>query len=225
MPLPDVEGQLDAKAVDEFADRLEKCRALAIGPGLGRGPRAVAVVRRALDVELPLVIDGDGLWALAEVDEGRTGRPPRARARRPSSRRTPASSRSSPDERRRRPHRRRPRACATTWGAVVHLKGRRAITASPTATCGSTRRATPVRRPAGSGDVLTGIVGSLLAQGMMPEAATWAGAFLHGAGRRPRRRRDSASARSPPATSPDAVAAARCASSSAPCTTPRASGR
>ena len=41
-----------------------KCRALAVGPGLGRGPRAVALVRRALDVDLPLVIDGDGLWAL-----------------------------------------------------------------------------------------------------------------------------------------------------------------
>jgi ADP-dependent NAD(P)H-hydrate dehydratase / NAD(P)H-hydrate epimerase len=67
VPLPEAEGQLEAKAVDEFADRLKKCRALAIGPGLGRGPRAIAVVRHALDVDLPLVVDGDGLWALAEI--------------------------------------------------------------------------------------------------------------------------------------------------------------
>ncbi len=38
VPLPEAEGQLEAKAVDEFADRLERCKALAIGPGLGPRP-------------------------------------------------------------------------------------------------------------------------------------------------------------------------------------------
>src|ERR671922_1445720 len=67
VPLPEVEGRLDPKAVDELGDRLDRCRALAVGPGLGRGPHAVGVVRRALDVALPLVVDGDGLWALGEI--------------------------------------------------------------------------------------------------------------------------------------------------------------
>jgi NAD(P)H-hydrate epimerase len=43
--------------------------------------------------------------------------------------------------------------------------------------CGSTPPATPT---GGTGDVLTGIIGSLLAQGSGPIAATWAGAYLHG---------------------------------------------
>jgi ADP-dependent NAD(P)H-hydrate dehydratase / NAD(P)H-hydrate epimerase len=180
VPLPDVEGQLDAKAVDEFADRLEKCRALAIGPGIGRGPRAVAVVRRALDVELPLVIDGDGLWALAEVmrDEPRV-----LRAREHGTVLTPhtgefafLAGRDVTDDRITDVRER-----SDEWHAVVHLKGRRAITASPSGNVWVNPTGNPGAATAGSGDVLTGVVGALLAQGMMPEAATWAGAFLHGA--------------------------------------------
>jgi len=179
VPLPDAEGQLEAKAVDEFADRLERCRALAIGPGLGRGPRAVAVVRRALDVGLPMVIDGDGLWALAEVmkeepdvlhNRGHAtvltphsgeyaflaGRP--ARADRVAD----------------------VREAAERWGAVVHLKGRRPITAAPSGTVWVNTSGNPGLATGGTGDVLTGVVGSLLAQGVMPEPAAWAGAYLHG---------------------------------------------
>jgi NAD(P)H-hydrate epimerase len=179
VPLPDVEGQLDPKAVDEFADRLEKCRALAVGPGLGRGPRAVALLRRVLDVELPLVIDGDGLWALAEVlkDEPRV-----LRERGHGTVLTPhtgefafLAGRGVVDDRiadvRERSH---------EWNAAVHLKGRRAITASPDGSVWVNPTGNPGAATAGSGDVLTGVVGSLLAQGMMPEASMWAGAFVHG---------------------------------------------
>jgi NAD(P)H-hydrate epimerase len=179
VPLPAVEGQLDEKALDEFADKLEKCRALAIGPGLGRGPRAVGVVRRALDVELPLVVDGDGLWALAEVlkdDRGALRRRTAGTVLTPHTGefaflagRPPADDRIS-DVRER----------ADEWSAVVHLKGRRAITASPHGDVWVNTTGNPGAATAGSGDVLTGIVGSLMAQGMMPEAAMWAGAYVHG---------------------------------------------
>jgi NAD(P)H-hydrate epimerase len=179
VPLPEAEGQLEAKAVDEFADRLEKCRALAIGPGLGRGPRAVAVVRRALDVELPMVIDGDGLWALAEVMKDE---PDVLRERAFGTVLTPhtgefafLSGRPPHDDRVTDVRER-----ADEWGAVVHLKGRRAITASPAGSVWINTSGNPGAATGGTGDVLTGIVGSLLAQGMMPEAATWAGAYLHG---------------------------------------------
>jgi NAD(P)H-hydrate epimerase len=179
VPLPETEGQLEAKAVDEFADRLERCRALAIGPGLGRGPRAVGVVRRVLDVQLPLVVDGDGLWALAEI------------------------MKSDPDVLWRRRHQTiltphggefaflagRPvaedrvsdvRAAAARWFAIVHLKGRRAVTASPAGFVWINTTGNPGQATGGSGDVLTGIVSSLLAQGMAPESAMWSGAYIHG---------------------------------------------
>lgn len=179
VPLPEVEGQLDTKAVDEFADRLERCRALAIGPGLGRGPHAAAVLRRALDVELPLVIDGDGLWALSEVmrDE-----PSVLHGRAQATILTPHAgefaflSGRPPEPDRVRDVRER----ADEWGAVVHLKGRRAVTASSKGMVWVNTTGNPGAATAGSGDVLTGIVGSLLAQGMAAEAAMWAGAFVHG---------------------------------------------
>lgn len=179
VPLPETEGQLEAKAVDEFADRLERCRALAIGPGLGRGPRAVAVVRRALDVDLPVVIDGDGLWGLAEAmredpDVLRRREQPAVLTPHDGefaflAGRAPADDRVSDV-----------RGCAQRWGAVVHLKGRRPITASPQGTVWVNTSGNPGLATAGTGDVLTGIVSSLLAQGVMAPAAAWAGAYLHG---------------------------------------------
>lgn len=179
VPLPDVEGQLEEKAVDEFADRLEKARALAVGPGLGRGPRAVSVLRRAVDVDLPLVVDADGLWALGEI------------------------LRDEPDVLRRRAHPTvltphsgeyaflagRPpgpdrvsdvRESASRWGAVVHLKGRRALTAAPDGRVWINTTGNPGAATGGTGDVLTGIVGSFCAQGVEASSAAWAGAYVHG---------------------------------------------
>ena len=179
VPLPDVEGQLDAKAVDEFADRLAKARALAVGPGIGRGPRAVGLVRRALDVDLPLVVDADGLWALAEIlrDE-----PDVVRARRHATVLTPHVGEYATLSGDRPPADRvaATREAAARWGAVVHLKGRRAITASPNGHVWINTTGNPGAATGGTGDVLTGIIGSLIAQGAAPEDATWAGAFVHG---------------------------------------------
>lgn len=179
VPLPEVEGQLEAKAVDEMADRLERCRALAVGPGLGRGPRAVAVLRRALDVALPLVVDGDGLWALSEIlsDE-----PDVLRSRAQPTVLTPHSGEFAYLAGR-APRSDRVgdvREAAATWGAVVHLKGRRALTASPDGGVWVNTTGNPGAATGGTGDVLTGIVGSLVAQGAACEEAAWAGAYLHG---------------------------------------------
>ncbi len=179
VPLPDIEGRLDAKAVDELGDRLERCRALAIGPGLGRGPQAVAVVRRALDVPLPLVVDGDGLWALGQTlsDE-----PDILGIRSHATILTPhsgefaylAGEAPGPDRVT------ATRELADRLGAVVHLKGRRAVTAAPGGTVWVNTIGNPGAATGGTGDVLTGITGSLLAQGAGAADAMWAGAYLHG---------------------------------------------
>jgi ADP-dependent NAD(P)H-hydrate dehydratase / NAD(P)H-hydrate epimerase len=180
VPLPDVEGQLDAKSVDEFADRLERAKAIATGPGLGRGPRAIAVTRGVLGSDLPTVVDGDGLWALAEILREE---PEVLKERSAPTVLTPHTGEFSlltgadvPDDRRSAAV-----DAAARFGAVVHLKGRRAITASPAGIAWINTTGNPGAATGGTGDVLTGIVGSLLAQGVMAEAAAWAGAFLHGA--------------------------------------------
>jgi NAD(P)H-hydrate epimerase len=72
------------------------------------------------------------------------------------------------------------RNMAARLRAVVHLKGRRAITASPAGTVWVNTTGNPGQATGGTGDVLTGIVGSFVAQGAKPEEAMWAGAYVHG---------------------------------------------
>ena len=174
--LPDDEGQLTAKAVDEFAGRIERSRALAVGPGLGRGPRAVAVVRAVLEKDLPLVIDADGLWALAEI---LGDQPDVLRERAALTVLTPhagefariASADVSIDA---------VADAARRLGAVIHRKGPRSVTAAPDGRIWINPTSNASAATAGTGDVLTGVIGALLAQGLEPPDATWAGAFVHG---------------------------------------------
>ena len=60
------------------------------------------------------------------------------------------------------------------------MKGPRTIVAAPDAPARINTTGGPVLATAGSGDVLTGVIGGLLARGLEPTKAAWAGAYLHG---------------------------------------------
>lgn len=179
VPLPDEEGRLGPKAVDELSDRLERAGALAVGPGIGRGPGTVELLRRVCELDLPVVCDADGLWAVAELLAEDPGI---LRHRSQPTVLTPhlgelsrLLGRSVGEDRLREA-----RDAAASWGAVVHLKGRRAVTASPDGRVWVNPTGNPGMASGGTGDVLTGVVGTLLAQGLDARDATWAGAYLHG---------------------------------------------
>ena len=147
--------------------------AVALGPGLGAG--ALPWVEAALASGLPLVLDADGLNALA-------GRPERLRGARGVITPHPAEAarllRVDTGEVTADP----PAAAlklAEATGMVAVVKG--AVT---TIACGDGRIAlntagNPGMATAGSGDVLTGIIGSLLAQGLQPWEAACCGVYLH----------------------------------------------
>jgi NAD(P)H-hydrate epimerase len=69
---------------------------------------------------------------------------------------------------------------ASTWGSVVVLKGARTIIAAPDGTAAIAPFENPALATGGTGDVLSGTIGSLLAQGLEPFAAARLGVYLHG---------------------------------------------
>lgn len=158
----------------------ERFRAVVVGPGLGR---EVSTARETATVvnnsAVPTVIDGDGLWALGEGDRA---------IRLLASRRAPTvvtphdgeftrlnGGLPSPDRIE------AVRSWAARARAVCLLKGPRTIVAAPDGRVFMTDNADQRLATAGSGDVLAGIVGALIARGLDPFRAATAGAWLHAA--------------------------------------------
>ena len=164
------------------ADAADRCRAVVMGPGLGRSPSVAPAVTALLQaVDLPVVVDADGLNALAslestealrEVLTGRAG----ATVLTPHDGEYARLFGSPPGDDRLAAV----RDAAAGCGAVVLLKGPTTIVSEPDGraffvTSGSARLAT-----AGTGDVLSGVIGALLARGVPALEAAALGAHVHG---------------------------------------------
>jgi len=162
---------------------LGRCRALVVGPGLGREEATVAEVRRLVAASpVPVVVDADGLFALGKVDEARAvvagdtgvdrpvvltphdGEYARLAGHPPGGDRLAAA-----------------RELAEGSGAVALLKGSLTAVAAPgdgsvlLSSAGSPRLAT-----AGTGDVLSGVIGAFLARGVPAQWAAALAAHVHG---------------------------------------------
>jgi hydroxyethylthiazole kinase-like uncharacterized protein yjeF len=158
---------------------LHRYHTLVIGPGLGRDEYVVKSVRAAvLDAEVPVVVDGDGLFALAWDSDGAV---PLLRRRRDATVLTPHDGEYGLLTGQRVPADRiaAARDLAMDTRAVVLLKGPTTVVAAPAGdvrvvNTGDARLAT-----AGTGDVLAGVIGALLASGMAALEAAAAGAWIH----------------------------------------------
>ncbi len=154
--------------------------AAVIGPGLGDGLATANLVRRAvLSLEIPLVLDADGLNALA--GNGRL-------ASVLAGRRAPVVVTPHEGELRRLmpelvgdPLSRAGEA-ARTLNVVVVLKGNPTVVAAPGGERFVVANGTARLATAGTGDVLAGIIGGLLAVGLDPLRAAWTGAWIHAHG-------------------------------------------
>lgn len=170
---------LGPDALDAFRAVVERAGALAVGPGLGRGEAQAALVNRVLDeISLPLVIDADGLNVLA----GDTGALQKREA--------PAVLTPHPAELARllevstddiqEDRLRSVRRAAERFGCIVLLKGFRTLVADPDGNVVVNPTGGPELATAGTGDVLTGAIATLLAAGVEPFDGAWMGAYLHG---------------------------------------------
>jgi ADP-dependent NAD(P)H-hydrate dehydratase / NAD(P)H-hydrate epimerase len=160
------------RPLEEAPEAAERAGALALGPGLGRTEEAKQLIRRLLEeTELPAVVDADGLFDFEPVERdaptvltphsGELGRLLDVEAAWVDAHRLEAVGRA-----------------LERFRCVVLLKGSETIVAAPGGrtliSVGTPRLAT-----AGTGDVLTGIVGAFLAKQMEPQLATAAAARAH----------------------------------------------
>jgi ADP-dependent NAD(P)H-hydrate dehydratase / NAD(P)H-hydrate epimerase len=178
VPLPDSDGALTREGSRRALERASRADAMVLGPGLGRDSESAAFCRELARVaELPLLLDADGLNAHAEQLEAL------AKRRAPTVL-TPHAGElgrllgvsSDEVQRRRLAYARRASALSR---AVVVLKGDDTIVAEPSGRVAVNRGGASALATAGTGDVLSGIVGAYLAKQMDPFIAACAGVFVH----------------------------------------------
>jgi NAD(P)H-hydrate epimerase len=163
--------------VPEVLHDLDRFGALAVGPGLGRHATTAAQVRLLVaETSRPTVVDGDGLAALADHPVQLRSDDGTALVLTPHDGEFSALCGSPPG-----PDRfDAARDLARRTGAVVLLKGPATLVADPDGTVLVVTAGDPRLATAGTGDVLTGILGALLAQGAAPFEAAACAAHLHG---------------------------------------------
>lgn len=164
--------------------------ALVVGPGLRPGLATVELVRAIVGVTddpNPAVLDAEALRALATLDRWWAGVARRcvltphpgefARLRSGSGHDPKADGDISTDDAARA---RAAGAAASEWQQVVVLKGARTVIADPDGSIAVAPFENPALASGGTGDVLSGTIGALLAQGLAPPAAARLGVYLHG---------------------------------------------
>ena len=177
-PLPaGKDGMLSLEGDGILREKLSRAEVCLIGPGLGRGGGVASVIRRLMkDLKLPVVLDADGINALEGHIDVLDARRDRITVLTPhdgeftriggdltGSNRLGAA-----------------RAFGAAHGCVLVLKGHRTLTAAPAGNVLVNTTGNSGLAKGGSGDVLTGIVAALLAQGATAVRAAAVGVWLHG---------------------------------------------
>ena len=175
-PLPEENGMLCAKALPKITELLPKMDAVLIGCGMGLSQGTLEVLSAILEsAECPVVVDADGINLLSKhksLLRGRKGSTvltphdgefARLMGKMPSEDRTFAAA-----------------DAANEMGCVMLLKGHETRISDGTV-CYRNRTGNPGMAVGGSGDLLAGIIVSLIGQGMSAITATAVAAWLHGA--------------------------------------------
>lgn len=183
IPLPELSpGLIDPAAAALLLEKAGACKVLAAGPGLAPAPETAALLEQLLQrCPLPLVLDAGALGALALLPE--RGALLRAAPQPPLLTPHPGemarlTGLSVGQVQRSRPE--LARRFAREWKSILVLKGAQTVSASPGGELYFNPTGGPALATAGTGDLLTGLIASLIAQGMRPLDAAAAAAFIHG---------------------------------------------
>ncbi len=172
------------RATGQLAEKIGACDAVALGPGLGRDPLSAELVRNLLGLwecggdAPPVVVDADALNAVApDIEEFRRAAPRAILTPHPGemARLLGCSVRSVLADRQGAVRR-----AAAQSGCVVVLKGAPSVTACPCGCLWVNSSGNVGLAAGGSGDLLTGIIASLLGQGQSARDAAAVGCYVHG---------------------------------------------
>ncbi len=177
--LPEDDGALHREAAGPALQAIDRADAVVLGPGLSKRPGARDFALEMFErIDVPLVIDADGLGALVGCF------PEDLPQRRWPTVLTPHAGElgrlleidSAEVGRARLKH---ARAAAAKARAYVVLKGDDTLVVSPNGTAAISRGGAPALATAGTGDVLSGVIGAMLAKGLAPAHAACAGVYAH----------------------------------------------
>ena len=177
-PLPcDEEGKLTEEALWPACQKLRDKDACLIGPGLGRGQGIESVVLGLLETaDMPVVLDADGLNAISAHMDRLNDRRGRVTILTPHEGEfarlggdISAEGRAAAAV-----------GMALNYGCIVVLKGHKTVTALPDGRAFVNSTGNSGMAKGGSGDLLAGMILSLLGQGLKPEHAVVAAVWLHG---------------------------------------------
>lgn len=172
----DENGVITIEAYGSILPKMQSCGACLVGPGLGRSLSATGLVSQMIrDCRVPLILDADGINAVCgNIDILKSAPCPviltphdgefqRLGGSFGSSGRLESAAR-----------------FAAEYGCTLVLKGHSTVTAFPDGTAFINTTGNPGMAKGGSGDVLSGIIASLIAQGLPLKKAVPTAVFLHG---------------------------------------------
>jgi NAD(P)H-hydrate epimerase len=183
LPLPATDAcTLAYQALEPIYDFIANKSAVVIGPGLSQHPATTHLVRRVVaECSLPLLVDADGLNALAEkrarLADRKSSVPDVVFTPHPGemARLTGLTTQEVQQKRAEIAMK-----YAALWQVVVVLKGAGTIVAAPDGRSMQCPTGNSGMATGGSGDVLSGIIGALLAQGICAFDAACIGVYVHG---------------------------------------------
>jgi len=175
--LPSHEGALTEEGIEALDHGCARCEALIVGPGMIESDRTPALVAALLDrsQHVPCLLDAGAMTALRSIGRERS----RRLVLTPHHGELATLMATDKDDVTASPTAWAQRA-ATRFDAVVVLKAAETIIASPDDRLARYVSTTPGLGTAGSGDVLAGLIGGLLARGASPFDAAGLGVWLHG---------------------------------------------
>jgi hydroxyethylthiazole kinase-like uncharacterized protein yjeF len=162
-------------ATTDTPDKAGRVQAWVVGPGIGTDDAAEAVLAAALSQDVPVLVDADGITLLARRKDLLAGRTaPTVVTPHDREFARLAGAEVGPDRLG------AARRLASDLNLTVLLKGDATVIAAPDGTAYANGSGTPWLATAGSGDVLSGMIGGLLAAGLEPALAAAVGNYLHG---------------------------------------------